>query len=114
MTDLTFRHWRLDHDIDNVCWLTLDRADERQNSLSREVLAELGQVIDLLEAVPPRAMVLQSGKKGSFIVGADIREFESVTDPELASESIREVHLLFNRIEALPFPTAAIIEGFCR
>lgn len=113
MNEQNFRHWRLDYDIDNVCWLTIDRAGERNNSLSREVLAELGDVVSLLESSAPRGLVLQSGKKGSFIVGADIREFEDVDDPKVASESIREVHRLLNRIEALPFPSAVIIEGFC-
>jgi 3-hydroxyacyl-CoA dehydrogenase/enoyl-CoA hydratase/3-hydroxybutyryl-CoA epimerase len=77
------------------------------------VLAELEQVVTRLESDPPRALVLQSGKPDSFIVGADIREFEDLADPEAAADSIREVHKLFNRIEALPFPTAVIIEGFC-
>ena len=79
MNELTFRHWRLDYDIDNVCWLTLDRAGERNNTLSREVLSELGQVVTQLESTPPVGLVLQSGKPGSFIVGADIREFGDVT-----------------------------------
>ena len=88
MNEQTFRHWRLDYDLDNVCWLSLDREDERNNSLSREVLAELGQIVTLLETEAPRALVLQSGKPGSFIVGADIREFEDLTDPQAASNSI--------------------------
>ena len=113
MNDAAFRHWRLDFDIDNVCWLTIDREGERNNSLSHEVLAELVQLVDHLESNKPRALVLQSGKPGNFIVGADIREFDDYLDPEASAQSIREVHGLFNRIEALPFPTAVIIEGYC-
>jgi 3-hydroxyacyl-CoA dehydrogenase/enoyl-CoA hydratase/3-hydroxybutyryl-CoA epimerase len=113
MDDAALRHWRLEYDIDNVCWLTLDRAGERTNSLSRDVLAELESIVARLENTPPRGLVLQSGKRGSFIVGADVREFEEVTDADRASDSIREVHRLFNRVAALPFPTAVTIEGFC-
>jgi 3-hydroxyacyl-CoA dehydrogenase/enoyl-CoA hydratase/3-hydroxybutyryl-CoA epimerase len=108
-----FRHWRIDYDLDQVAWLTLDRAGERNNSLSVEVLQELGAIVDLLEADPPRGLVLQSGKPGSFIVGADIREFGAVEDQTEAAESIRQAHQLLNRVEALPFPTVAVIEGFC-
>lgn len=108
-----FRHWRVEYDLDEVCWLTLDRAGERTNSLSQEVLQELEQVVGRLEQSPPTGLVLQSGKPGSFIVGADIREFDEVTEPAEASSFIRQVHRLFNRIEALPFPTAVIIEGYC-
>ncbi len=108
-----FRHWKLESDIDQVTWLTLDRADEKTNSLSQEVLGELDEIVGLLEKNPPRGMVLQSGKPGQFIVGADVREFDGVSDPAAAAESIREVHALFGRIEKLPFPTAVTIEGYC-
>jgi 3-hydroxyacyl-CoA dehydrogenase/enoyl-CoA hydratase/3-hydroxybutyryl-CoA epimerase len=113
MSDVVYRHWRLDFDIDNVCWLTLDREGERNNSLSHQVLDELGEVVAQLETTNPRGLVLQSGKPGSFILGADIREFRDYLDPDESAASIREVHKLFNRIESLPFPTAVIIEGYC-
>ncbi|MFT5140269.1 MAG: 3-hydroxyacyl-CoA dehydrogenase/enoyl-CoA hydratase/3-hydroxybutyryl-CoA epimerase [Rhodothermales bacterium] len=113
MNEQTFRHWRLDFDIDNVCWLTLDRMGERINSLSHEVLAELSTIVGQLEADHPTGLVLQSGKPGSFILGADVREFKDHKDPKTAADSIREVHRLFNRVEALPFPTAIAIEGYC-
>jgi len=108
-----FLHWRVQSDLDGVIWLTLDRADERTNSLSRAVLEELQIIVGRLEKEPPKGLVLQSGKPDSFIVGADVREFGSVTDAGQAAEFIREVHQLFNRIEALPFPTAVTIEGYC-
>mgnify|MGYP005840266165 CR=1 FL=1 len=113
MKNSEYRNWRLEHDLDKVCWLTLDRADESANSLSREVLTELGDIVAAFEAEPPRGLVLQSGKEKSFIVGADVREFDQVDDAEQAETFIREVHELFDRIEALPFPTAVSIEGFC-
>lgn len=113
MTEPQLRHWRLASDLDQVCWLTLDRADEKTNTLSREVLQELEQVVAWLEQNPPKGLVLQSGKRGQFIAGADVREFEGATDPEQARAQIREVHELFNRIEAFEFPTAVTIEGYC-
>ena len=108
-----YKHWHTAFDIDNICWLTLDRADEKINSLSTEILAELESLVTALEAELPRGLVLQSGKPGSFIVGADVREFDEVTDPESAAENIRSVHDLLNRIEALDMPTVVIIEGYC-
>lgn len=113
MSSSEFHHWRLEYDLDNVCWLTLDRAGASTNSLSSAVLSELAIIIGQLEKKPPRGLVLQSGKRGSFIVGADVREFEDLTDSAQAAASISEVHGLFNRIEALTFPVVVTIEGFC-
>ena len=111
--ETTFKHWKLSTDIDNVLWLSIDREGENANSLSLEVLAELGTIVDELETNAPAGLVLQSGKTGSFIVGADVREFDDYDDAELASDGISQVHRLFNRIEALPFPKVVIIDGFC-
>ncbi len=108
-----YKHWRLSTDIDKVLWLTIDRADERVNSLSLEVLGELETIVEELERNPPAGLVLQSGKPSSFIVGADVREFDAYDDAEKASEGISRVHRLFNRIEALSFPTVVTIDGFC-
>ena len=108
-----YRHWRLEFDLDQVCWLTLDREGESANSLSSEVLSELEQIVTFLESEPPAGLVLQSGKKSSFIVGADVREFDQVENVEQAADFIRETHNLFNRVESLQFPTAVIIEGYC-
>lgn len=111
--DTSLKHWKLDTDIDNVLWLSINRQDESTNSLSMDVLSELDGIIDELEANAPAGLVLQSGKPGSFIVGADVREFDDYDDPEMASDGITQVHRLFNRIEALPFPKVVIIDGFC-
>ncbi len=113
MSHPEFSNWRIEYDMDNVCWLTLDRAGESVNSLSSEVLNELEIIVGQLEEKAPRGLILQSGKPGSFIVGVDIREFEGVDDPAVAAAAIAEAHALFNRIEALPFPVAVTIEGFC-
>ena len=113
MSDTEYRNWRLDYDLDRVCWLTIDRAGESNNSLSREVMTELDHIVTGLEKDPPKGLVLQSGKRNSFIVGADVREFEQVESVQEAEGFIREVHTLFNRIEALAFPTVVIIDGYC-
>lgn len=113
MSTSDYRHWRLEQDMDDVCWLTLDRAEESVNSLSQEVLTELERIVGTLESEPPRGLVMQSGKKNSFIVGADVREFDQVSNAEEAAGFMREAHKLFDRVEALPFPTAVTIDGYC-
>jgi len=109
----SFRHWRLETDQEGIVWLYLDRAGEKVNSLSSEVLTELGQIVERFEKTPPSGLILMSGKPGSFIVGADVREFDATADPEVLRENVRKVHGLFDRIEALRFPKVVAFEGFC-
>ena len=113
MSTTDYRNWRIESDLDDICWLTLDRAGESANSLSRDVLTELEAIVTHLERHHPRGLVLQSGKPGSFIVGADVREFDQVESVAQAEEFIREVHALFDRVEALPFPKVVTIDGYC-
>jgi len=109
----SWKHWRLETDLDGVAWLYIDRDDEKVNSLSSEVLGELGEIVDTLESEPPAGLVLMSGKPGSFIVGADVREFDSTRDVDLLKENIAKVHALFDRVEKLKFPKVCAFEGFC-
>jgi len=113
VNETIFKHWKLSTDIDNVLWLSIDREGESANSLSLEVLSELESIVNELETNAPAGLVLQSGKPGTFIVGADVREFDDYDDAGVASDGINQVHRLFNRIEALPFPKVVIIDGFC-
>jgi len=109
----SYRHWRLEKDLDGIVWLYVDREDEKVNSLSSEVLGELGAIVEQLEAESPTGLVLMSGKPGSFIVGADIREFDATADVAELKENVAKVHALFERIERLKFPKVCAFEGFC-
>ena len=113
MSPSEYRNWRLKFDLDGICWLTIDREGESANSLSSDVFSELELIVSQLENDPPRGLILQSGKSKSFNVGADVREFDAVKSPAEAEAFIREAHAVLDRIEALPFPTAVIIEGYC-
>ncbi len=108
-----FRNWRVENDLDGIAWLYLDREGEKVNSLSRDVLTELGEIVDQFEASPPTGVVLMSGKPGSFIVGADVREFDQTRDISVLREGVSHVHELFRRIEKLRFPKVVAFEGFC-
>ena len=70
MSQPEYRNWRLEFDLDGICWLTIDREGESANSLSQEVFTELEQIVTKLEEDPPRGLILQSGKPQSFIVSA--------------------------------------------
>jgi len=107
------QHWKTNTDDDGIVWLSIDKADASANVLSSEVMLELASVLETLEKSPPRGLVVYSGKKGSFIMGADIKEFVGIETPELAYELVSQGQQLFNRLENLPCPSVAVINGFC-
>lgn len=107
------KHWFLRFDETEVAWLYLDKKETAVNALSAEVMAELAQILNLLEKHPPKALVISSAKKTGFIVGADINEFSELTTPEAAKEMVSRGWYLFERLERVPYPTLALINGHC-
>jgi 3-hydroxyacyl-CoA dehydrogenase/enoyl-CoA hydratase/3-hydroxybutyryl-CoA epimerase len=115
MNDLVARqylHWRTRHDADGILWIGFDKADSTTNVLSSDVLIEANALIEEVERRPPRAVVIYSEKKSGFIAGADITEFSRLETPGQAFSLIRGGQAVFDRIEALPCPTVAMINGF--
>ena len=59
-------------------------------------------------------MILKSGKPGIFIAGADLNTFRAAEhNPSLAHEMIKKGHRVFDKLQALPIPTIALIDGVC-
>ena len=106
------RNWRSSLDGEGVCWFTLDKADSGANTLSAEVLAELTRELEALRVSPPRGLVLESGKRSGFILGADVNEFSQLRDAGQAAEMAARGQAVLGRIAALGAPTVAAIDGF--
>ena len=109
----TYKHWRIESDTDNIAWLVIDRAGASTNTLSGDVLAELDNALDDIATLRPRALIIRSGKTTGFIAGADIEEFLDVKTADDAKRMIKRGWDRFNKLEGLPFPTIALIDGFC-
>jgi 3-hydroxyacyl-CoA dehydrogenase/enoyl-CoA hydratase/3-hydroxybutyryl-CoA epimerase len=108
----TARQWMLEIDADRVAWLTFDRPGASANALSRAAMEELNERLDEIERAKPVGLVIVSGKSG-FIAGADVSEFGQVRAPEEAVPSIRAAHGVLDRLERLPCPSVAAINGYC-
>jgi 3-hydroxyacyl-CoA dehydrogenase/enoyl-CoA hydratase/3-hydroxybutyryl-CoA epimerase len=106
-------NWRLRNDEDGIAWLLFDKKDSSANTLSEPVLTELNAVLDKLERDRPRGLVIRSGKPSGFIAGADITQFEGVTDPAQIETMLRGGHEILDRLDRLPLPTIAVIHGYC-
>jgi 3-hydroxyacyl-CoA dehydrogenase / enoyl-CoA hydratase / 3-hydroxybutyryl-CoA epimerase len=106
-------NWKLDVDADHLAWLRFDRAGSTTNTFSREALKELGQIADHLATMPPRGLAIFSAKDNGFAAGADIEEFLQLKDADQAIAFTVLGNEVFDKIAALPFPTVALVHGFC-
>jgi len=108
-----YQHWRLETDGDNVVWLSFDKKSASANVLSADVMAELDRVLDELGLKSPRGLIIRSAKDSGFIAGADVEEFTRIKDADEAMRLVKRGWDLYNKLEALPFPTLALVNGFC-
>jgi len=109
----TYQHWKLDSDAQGLLWVGFDKAGAGTNTLSGEVLEEFDKVLDEAAALAPKGMIIRSGKPSGFIAGADIEEFLEIKSGEDALRMVRRGWDPFNKLAQLPFPTVALIDGFC-
>ncbi|MFY2764516.1 3-hydroxyacyl-CoA dehydrogenase NAD-binding domain-containing protein [Arenimonas sp. MALMAid1274] len=110
---LRLAHWQADRRPDGILVLTLDRADQGVNALSRAVLDELEAMIERIALELPKGIVIISGKKAGFIPGADIKSFEEIAAKGLVEDWIRRGQLVFQKLAELRCPTVAAIHGHC-
>jgi len=119
MTEVTaqLKDWRFSIDGEGIAWAIFDREGESANALGRRPIEELNAIIERVEAEVHannvRGLVIMSGKERGFIVGADIREFESFETEQQVIDSLKPVNALLERIEKLPVPVVAAIHGVC-
>ncbi|HEX2168186.1 MAG TPA: enoyl-CoA hydratase-related protein, partial [Longimicrobiales bacterium] len=102
---------------DGVAWLVFDRPDSKVNILSSGTMSRLDDLLGAIEtaarAGSVRAVVVRSGKDGSFIAGADVQEIASITDPAEGAAAAEQGQAVFRRLDLLPVPTLAAIDGTC-
>ena len=108
-----YKNFKLTRDDDGIAWLLFDRANASANTLSGDVIEELGQVVSALEAERPAGLVIRSAKTSGFIAGADVNEFRGATDPRQVETEMNKAHAVVDRLEALKVPSVAVIHGFC-
>jgi len=82
------------------------------NAINVETLEELKHVVDQLEEDIQKFRVLVfRGTGRAFVAGADIKEFKDISICDIKMLTIR-FQKIVTRIEMLPIPTIAVINGF--
>jgi enoyl-CoA hydratase len=108
---MTFETLLYEVDGDGIALVTINRPD-KLNALNATVIDELDRCFAAMETDDAvRGVVLTGAGPKSFVAGADISRF-----PELDAVSGRRMALrgqaVFNRIEALPRPVVAAVNGY--
>ncbi|KAG8238401.1 hypothetical protein J437_LFUL017943 [Ladona fulva] len=97
-----------------VAVIKLDSPGQKMNTLKKEVMDEMEQLINELESNPSvQAAVLMSGKPGSFIAGADIKMLEACKSAEEITKISRDGQKILGRMERFKKPLVAAIMGPC-
>lgn len=106
-------NWYFEIDQENIAWLHVDMQDSGANILSTEMLEELDHQLLSVSQHNPTGVVILSDKNSGFIAGADVKAFAGVTDQHVAEQLMHRAQEIFDKLENLPFPSVALIHGFC-
>jgi enoyl-CoA hydratase len=96
---------------DGVAVLTVNRP-KVLNALNAQVFDELEEVVRGVEGDRTvKALVLTGAGEKAFVAGADIAAMSTMTPAEARAFAER-AHRLFERLELLPIPTLAAVNGY--
>ena len=95
---------------DNIAIITINRP-KALNALNSEVFDDLNPVIDNIDLDTIRAVIITGSGEKSFVAGADIVEMSTLTKEQGEAWGKRG-HDTFRKIETLPIPTIAAVNGF--
>ena len=98
----------------DVALVTLDDKDAKVNTLGSKLIPQFEEVLSYVEqASSIEAVVLISGKKNSFIAGADIAELKTASSEAEVKNLAQAGQRLFKRLSELKQPVVAAIHGSC-
>ena len=95
---------------ENIGKLTINRPDAL-NALNSEVLDELDNLLNEIKNDKDLRVLIITGEVRSFVAGADIKEM-SVLSPIEANKFGKKGIGVFRKIETLPIPVIAAVNGF--
>jgi enoyl-CoA hydratase/carnithine racemase len=91
-------------------------SESRLNAIDEQRLDDLDAVLSLVEKDPDIGALIVSGGEGrAFCVGLDLDLLErAFADVGYFEKVVRRVHAIISRLEALPIPTLAAVNGYAR
>ena len=97
----------------NVCYVNFNHMKRPYNILDMQTLDELDYILDNFIIDKGLDGVIFRSSKGSFVVGANVKDFVSAHDApdEDIDKILKKGQDIFNKIEDLKIPTVAIMKG---
>lgn len=90
------------------------------NEIGSVMLGQLEHVLDEIDRIAPRVVLVYSGIERGFCAGADLRElYSAIRDREVEayvgdlSRFLERVHSVMDRFDSLPATTVGAIHGLC-
>ena len=97
---------------DGVAVLTYDLPGESMNTLRADFIDLFVRAFEQIDKHPDvRAAVLISGKKDSFIAGADVKMLEALATPEDARATVQRGHEVMAKLSGSTKPVVAAVHG---
>jgi len=96
---------------EKICTLTI--SNPPANLLSKAVLTEISGFLDGLGKSAEAKVLIVTGAGSFFIVGADIKEISELKGAAAGMEAASLGQIVFNKLERLPIPSIAAINGHC-
>ena len=95
-----------------IASVVFDRPAAR-NAMTWTMYQELGAICDRVRNEPAvRVMCLQGAGGEAFVAGTDIEQFKAFRDGQAGVDYERSIDEAMGRLESLPVPTVAVIQGW--
>ena len=108
------KYFEFTKDERGIGTLTFNTPKSSANVFTHAALKEFETHLDaLLQDNTLKALFIESGKENIFIAGADIHEIQAANDEKSITALVQQGQEIFTKLENLPFPTIAIIDGAC-
>lgn len=97
-----------------IVHLVMDVVGDTMNTLKAEFAEQVADVLAEIKSDPAiTGVVLCSGKKDSFVAGADINMINDCKTKDAVIAMTRQGQMLFSQLEQLKIPVVAAINGAC-
>ena len=95
---------------DGIAVLTINRPEAR-NAIRLRTIAELDQVLTVVEKGEARVLIVRGAGTRSFISGGDLKEFAAIRKASEAASMASNMRSVLDRLATLPVPVIAALNG---